>query len=192
MIWVYRTVELRHLPKIVPPSGNANEATVSFALNGGPEVVQAQPQPSSEASGTRLRKTTSPKITILQWSLMDDFVLGALTDDTIRVWESRTGILRHTLAGHSGLVFVMDTHPFDARIILSAGHDGRIFLWDIYEGTCIRRMPRSLVVPLVGSKATVYRFRRISRAPIFRRPIFRRWPDLRVDRSAGKRKRLRL
>uniref|UniRef100_A0A8C9F7K3 Bromodomain and WD repeat domain containing 1 n=1 Tax=Pavo cristatus TaxID=9049 RepID=A0A8C9F7K3_PAVCR len=37
--------------------------------------------------------------------------------------------------GHADEVFVLETHPFDSRIMLSAGHDGNIFIWDITKGT---------------------------------------------------------
>lgn len=40
--------------------------------------------------------------------------------------------------GHDDEVFVMEAHPFDSRIILSAGHDGNIFIWDLSKGAKIR------------------------------------------------------
>lgn len=32
----------------------------------------------------------------------------------------------------------MEAHPFDSRIILSAGHDGNIYMWDLAKGAKIR------------------------------------------------------
>lgn len=32
-------------------------------------------------------------------------------------------------------MFVLEPHPFDPRIILSAGHDGNVFIWDLLRGT---------------------------------------------------------
>lgn len=43
-----------------------------------------------------------------------------------------------SLQGHDDEVFVLEAHPFDQRIVLSAGHDGNIFIWDIDKGTKIR------------------------------------------------------
>lgn len=40
--------------------------------------------------------------------------------------------------GHDDEVFVMEAHPFDSRIILSAGHDGNIYMWDLTKGAKIR------------------------------------------------------
>lgn len=31
-------------------------------------------------------------------------------------------------------MFVLEPHPFDPRIILSAGHDGNVFIWDLQRG----------------------------------------------------------
>lgn len=40
--------------------------------------------------------------------------------------------------GHDDEVFVMEAHPFDSRIMLSAGHDGNIYMWDLTKGAKIR------------------------------------------------------
>ncbi|XP_006886837.1 PREDICTED: bromodomain and WD repeat-containing protein 1-like [Elephantulus edwardii] len=44
-------------------------------------------------------------------------------------------LIMSLLKGHADEVFVLETHPFDSRIMLSAGHDGSIFIWDITKGT---------------------------------------------------------
>lgn len=43
-----------------------------------------------------------------------------------------------SLQGHDDEVFVLEAHPYDSRILLSAGHDGNIFVWDLEKGTKIR------------------------------------------------------
>lgn len=40
--------------------------------------------------------------------------------------------------GHDDEVFVMEAHPFDSRIMMSAGHDGNIYIWDLSKGVKIR------------------------------------------------------
>lgn len=42
------------------------------------------------------------------------------------------------LKGHDDEVFVLEAHPFDPRIMLSAGHDGNIYIWDLTRGVKIR------------------------------------------------------
>ena len=44
----------------------------------------------------------------------------------------------HPSQGHDDEVFVLEAHPFDQRIMLSAGHDGNIFIWDLSKGAKIR------------------------------------------------------
>ncbi|CAK4529249.1 unnamed protein product [Aphanomyces euteiches] len=60
----------------------------------------------------------------------------------VRVWNPLTGkpllTLSHSSKGHTNAVFAMDTHPTDWRILLTAGFDGRIILWDIETGRIMR------------------------------------------------------
>lgn len=39
---------------------------------------------------------------------------------------------------HQDEVFVLDAHPKDRRILVSAGHDGNIVVWDIVAGIKIK------------------------------------------------------
>ncbi|RRT82769.1 hypothetical protein BHE74_00003490 [Ensete ventricosum] len=36
------------------------------------------------------------------------------------------------------LTFVLDVHPFNPRIAMSAGYDGKMIIWDIWEGKPVR------------------------------------------------------
>ncbi|XP_027271484.1 bromodomain and WD repeat-containing protein 1 isoform X2 [Cricetulus griseus] len=76
-----------------------------------------------------------PKVTMIAWNQDDSIVVTAVNDHVLKVWDSYTGQLLHNLLGHADEVFVLETHPFDSRIMLSAGHDGSIFIWDITKGT---------------------------------------------------------
>lgn len=40
--------------------------------------------------------------------------------------------------GHEDEVFVLEPHPFDPRILFSAGHDGNCIVWDLARGVKIR------------------------------------------------------
>jgi bromodomain and WD repeat domain-containing protein 1/3 len=46
-----------------------------------------------------------------------------------------SGVLVQVLRGHKDEVFVLEAHPFDKHVLLSAGHDGQIFIWDILAGS---------------------------------------------------------
>ena len=53
--------------------------------------------------------------------------------------------------GHEDEVFVLEPHPFDPRILFSAGHDGNCIVWDLARGVKIRsyfNMVRDLYCPL--------------------------------------------
>lgn len=38
------------------------------------------------------------------------------------------------LQQHTNEVFVIETHPKDPRVFVSAGHDGIIVIWDMFKG----------------------------------------------------------
>eukprot|EP00069_Balaena_mysticetus_P007152 bmy_19001T0 len=83
-------------------------------------------------------KVTKLKVTMVAWDRYDTTVITAVNNFLLKVWNSITGQLLHTLSGHDDEVFVLEAHPFDQKIILSAGHDGNIFIWDLDRGTKIR------------------------------------------------------
>ncbi|XP_051934298.1 bromodomain and WD repeat-containing protein 3 [Hippocampus zosterae] len=76
-----------------------------------------------------------PKVTMVAWDCHDNTVITTVSNYLIKVWNSYTGQLLHVLKGHEAEVFVLEPHPFDTRIILSAGHDGNVFIWDLLRGT---------------------------------------------------------
>uniref|UniRef100_A0A8C5CTS9 Bromodomain and WD repeat domain containing 1 n=1 Tax=Gadus morhua TaxID=8049 RepID=A0A8C5CTS9_GADMO len=75
-----------------------------------------------------------PKVTMVAWDRHDNTVITAVNNHILKVWNSYTGQLLHILKGHEAEVFVLEPHPFDPRIILSAGHDGSVFIWDLQRG----------------------------------------------------------
>ncbi|KAM9734018.1 bromodomain and WD repeat-containing protein 3 [Menidia menidia] len=76
-----------------------------------------------------------PKVTMVAWDRHDSTVITAVNNHLLKVWNSYTGQLLHILKGHEAEVFVLEPHPFDPRIILSAGHDGNVFIWNLLRGT---------------------------------------------------------
>lgn len=86
---------------------------------------------SNEDDGKKL------KVTMVSWDASDNWVMTAVNDFTIKVWNSKTGQLHKVLQGHTDELYVLESHPKDQHVLLSAGHDGQIFLWDIYTGRTI-------------------------------------------------------
>ncbi|TNN79212.1 Bromodomain and WD repeat-containing protein 3 [Liparis tanakae] len=77
-------------------------------------------------------------VTMVAWDRADSTVITAVSNYLLKVWSTTTGQLLHVLAGHDDEVFVLEAHPFDSRIMLSAGHDGNIYMWDLTKGAKIR------------------------------------------------------
>lgn len=74
------------------------------------------------------------KVTMVSWDRSDNWIVTAVNDHTIKVWNAKTAKLHNSLRGHTDELYVLESHPKDAHVLLSAGHDGQIFLWDIYRG----------------------------------------------------------
>uniref|UniRef100_A0AAY4EPU1 Bromo domain-containing protein n=1 Tax=Denticeps clupeoides TaxID=299321 RepID=A0AAY4EPU1_9TELE len=83
-------------------------------------------------------KSVKLVVTMVAWDRSDRTVITAVSNYLLKVWNSYTGQLLHILSGHDDEVFVLEAHPFDWRIMLSAGHDGNIYIWDLSKGYKIR------------------------------------------------------
>ncbi|KDP27899.1 hypothetical protein JCGZ_18979 [Jatropha curcas] len=95
--------------------------------------------PQPPRGGPRQRILPTPRgVNMIVWSLDNRFVLAAIMDCRICVWNAADGSIVHSLTGHTNSTYVLDVHPFNPRIAMSAGYDGRTIVWDIWEGTPIR------------------------------------------------------
>lgn len=61
-------------------------------------------------------------------------ILAAVIDNTVRVWDAATGLQLHVLTVHTATVFVLECHPSDSRLAMSASYDGQTVIWDIQKG----------------------------------------------------------
>lgn len=83
-----------------------------------------RPAPTNTTDGKKL------KMTMVCWDSSDAYVLTAVSDNTIRVWCSRTCTQVRSLVGHRDEAYVLEAHPWLSGVFLSAGHDGQLFVWD--------------------------------------------------------------
>jgi hypothetical protein len=83
-------------------------------------------------------KPKKPKLTMVIWNLDDTYLVTASADYIIRVWRSSDGILLHALKFHENNIFVLAPHPIFPDIVMSAGYDGKVCLWDIFRGVLLK------------------------------------------------------
>ncbi|KAI9100644.1 hypothetical protein DFS34DRAFT_684688 [Phlyctochytrium arcticum] len=95
--------------------------------------------PVADADSADAVEEDIPGLTALCWSQDDARLITIVADCQLRVWDSRSGELLKTLDGHTCPAWILDSHPIDPRIVLSAGHDGRLIIWDIEAGVELKR-----------------------------------------------------
>lgn len=84
------------------------------------------------------------KVTMVAWDCTDCWVITAVNDHSLKVWNAETGKLTKVLNGHHDEVFALESHPFDENVILSAGHDGQICIWDIQKGIILAKFVNTI------------------------------------------------
>ncbi|XP_061338407.1 uncharacterized protein LOC133285221 isoform X2 [Gastrolobium bilobum] len=119
------------VPRSRRSHGKVGRWTRAYHLKVPPPPLPPQPP----RGGPRQRFLPTPRgVNMIVWSLDNRFVLAAIMDCRICVWNAVDGSLVHSLTGHTASSYVLDVHPFNPRIAMSAGYDGRTIVWDIWEG----------------------------------------------------------
>ena len=77
-------------------------------------------------------------------SLDDAVVITAVSDWSLKIWDSHKGKLLKTLTGHENDIFVVEPHPVNKNLILTAAHDGHIIVWDT-EKECMLFKHRNMI-----------------------------------------------
>ncbi|XP_030454648.2 uncharacterized protein LOC115675964 isoform X1 [Syzygium oleosum] len=123
------------VPRSRKSNGKGGRWVRAYHLKVPPPPLPPQPP----RGGPRQRFLPTPRgVNMIVWSLDNRFVLAAIMDCRICVWNAGDGSLVHCLTGHSASSYVLDIHPFNPRIAMSAGYDGKAIVWDIWEGRPIR------------------------------------------------------
>lgn len=78
------------------------------------------------------------------WDCSDEWVITAVSDYTLKIWRSSNGALEKVLTGHTDEIYVLESHPHDTHVVLSAGHDGQLFIWDIIKGEVIMKFTNNI------------------------------------------------
>ncbi|KNA26026.1 hypothetical protein SOVF_000950 [Spinacia oleracea] len=123
------------VPRSRRSHGKVGRWTKAYHLKVPPPPLPPQPP----RGGPRRRILPTPRgVNMIVWSLDNRFVLAAIMDCRICVWNAADGSLVHCLTGHTESTYVLDVHPYNPRIAMSAGYDGKTIIWDIWEGTPVR------------------------------------------------------
>ncbi|KAH9617969.1 hypothetical protein KSS87_003832 [Heliosperma pusillum] len=128
------------IPRSRKSHGRAGRWTKAYHL----KVPLPPTPPQPLRGGPRQRTLPKPRgVNMIVWSLDNRFVLATITgkliiDCRICVWNAADGSLVHSLTGHTDSTYVLDVHPFNPRMAMSAGYDGKTIIWDIWEGKPIR------------------------------------------------------
>ena len=80
----------------------------------------------------RWRRDPPPRIIRqLAWTCDDNVVIAAMGDYTVRAWHATTGAAIGRMRGHVDAITVVDCHPFDPALLLTAAADGRAIVWHV-------------------------------------------------------------
>ncbi|GJT31924.1 PH-interacting protein-like isoform X1 [Tanacetum coccineum] len=107
--------------------GKAGRWIRAYHLKVPPPPMPPQPR----RGGPRQRFLPTPRgVYMIVWSL--DNILCLLQSWVLQicVWNASDGRLVHSLTGHSESTYVLDVHPFNPRIAMSSGYDGKTIIWD--------------------------------------------------------------
>ena len=109
----------------------------STSRSGRTTTVAAAPAAIAASSGAGDAGTSHEQekkikgVTMVTWSLDDALAITAVSDWTLKIWDSHKGTLLSTLTGHENDIFVLEPHPFAMNLLLTAAHDGHIIVWDL-------------------------------------------------------------
>jgi len=80
-------------------------------------------------------------VNMIVWSLDTCFILAAIVDHRICMWNAVDGSLMHSLTGHEKQTYILYVHPFTPRIAMGAGYDGHVIIWVV---SCFTENPQNL------------------------------------------------
>ena len=82
----------------------------------------------------------------IKWNIDDSLVITLHKNYLILVWSPDDGNLIHELRGHSDDIYVLEPHPRDPRILLSAGYDSSVSIWNIINGENIKKFYDEVII----------------------------------------------
>ncbi|GMR54123.1 hypothetical protein PMAYCL1PPCAC_24318, partial [Pristionchus mayeri] len=93
------------------------------------------------------------KVSMVCWTLDDSFVVTTGSDHSFRVWNPANGSELRKLSLHTDDAFHLVAHPLHPHLILSAGHDGLVAIWDVVRGLVVHKWTNTVEQ---GEQAAIY------------------------------------
>jgi hypothetical protein len=82
-------------------------------------------------------------VTMCVWNADDSLIITAQNNQqeySLKVWSSSTGALMHEFENaHSNNTFVLEPHPNNPNLMISAAHDGYVTLWNVSDGVVVEK-----------------------------------------------------
>ena len=83
--------------------------------------------------------SASIRINSLCWSPDSTMIATGSTNNTVKIWDARTGVCLRTLTGHTGAVMCVDWSPDGSRLA-SSSQDRSIIIWDASTGQSLKTL----------------------------------------------------
>lgn len=126
--------------RAVPVGGGGQDRRGRGGDDGGGGGAQNGAAPSSSTSKSHY--SNKYRVTMVCWLNDDRHVATAAATKLVKIWDSKTAEIVCVLKGHEDEVYMLERHPLDARILLSAGHDGQIKVRTVPGHNCHCATPR--------------------------------------------------
>ena len=78
-------------------------------------------------------------VTHLKLSNDESSLFSASSDETIKIWNTRSGKNLKTLKGHNGSVYVLEQTK-DSNYLFSGGYDNTVIQWRLDKGVVHRKL----------------------------------------------------
>ncbi len=141
-IWIFKAKKWHTIVLNMKTGDNSRQAPSPSTSSGGRAgVVSSSSRSASNANGKGKQAVADGesdfRVTMVAWTNDDSLVVTAVSDKTLKIWDSETGRLRKTLLGHEEEIFVLEPHPSAWNLLLSSAHDGQIMIWDLDTGRAL-------------------------------------------------------
>jgi WD40 repeat protein len=128
----------------------SDDGSVRVWSFGGAFCADAPAKPTSSGGWQVVCMEGAPRtsrVNSVVWAVDDQRVVAVHEDCVLRVWDSRSGALRHELRHHTDDVFALTSSPADSTLVLSGGHDGSVVVWDVLHGQMLKEIKLASDMP---------------------------------------------